>query len=103
MYRCYLIHQGRIVQSHDLPVPTLQEAIAQGRQLLAAQTSWSSEGGIEIWQRTSLLYSDKCHSDDTGHPAPISSPFHSGDSRIKPDPRPSITRFPRPPLEDSLA
>ncbi len=103
MYRCYLIHQGRIVQSHDLPVATLQEAIAQGRQLLAAQTRWSSEGGIEIWQRTSLLYSDKCHSDDTGRPAPVSSPFHSGESRVLPDSRPSITSFLPSPLGQALA
>jgi hypothetical protein len=58
MYRCYLVRDGRIVMGDDLNVDTFDEAIARGRQLLAAQPDAEEFSGIEIWHRAKLLYSD---------------------------------------------
>jgi hypothetical protein len=60
MYRCYLVRAGRIAMGDDLDVDTLDEAIACGCRLLAAQPEAENFSGIEIWARASLLYSDDC-------------------------------------------
>jgi hypothetical protein len=92
MYRCYLIHRGRIAERHELAATTLEEAVAQGRVLLQAHTEIMQAGGIEIWQDTTQLYSDKCHVGDTGVPAPVASPFGTSESVTLPTRRRSGVR-----------
>ncbi|HYZ23334.1 MAG TPA: hypothetical protein VE690_14375 [Rhodopila sp.] len=75
MYRCYVIHNGRIARAEELSAIDLDEAVTQGRALLAADPQTTTESGIEIWHRADLLYSDKRHAVDTGRPAHILSPF----------------------------
>jgi hypothetical protein len=73
MYRCYLVRAGRIAMGYDLDVGILDEAIACGRRLLAAQPEAENFSGIEIWCRTSLLYSDDCPQMTQGVYGPVST------------------------------
>ncbi|MDR3531044.1 MAG: hypothetical protein P4L90_10895 [Rhodopila sp.] len=92
MYRCYLIRAGRIAIGDAVNVETLNKAIAHGRRLLAAQPQAEAFTGIEIWRGTSLLYSDKCHTTDTGCPAHIISPFQTYKTTNLSAGHPSATR-----------
>jgi len=92
MYRCYFIRDGRIARGNDFDVRTLRKAKALGRKLFALQSQTDNFSGIEIWQGASLLYSDKCHANDTGHPAPIVSPFETSESTMFLTCRPSVVR-----------
>lgn len=93
MYRCYLVHHGRIAKAEDLAASTLDEAIAQGRTLLNACPETTAASGIEIWQQGDRLYSDQCHAGDTGMPADVVSPFATPDSTMLPTWRPSYARL----------
>ena len=92
MFCCYLIHHGRISQRHEIAVATLHEAIAHGRQLLSAHPVTSEESGIEIWRNADLLYSDQRHTNQTGIPAPLGSPFATAESTMLPTTYPSQAR-----------
>jgi hypothetical protein len=59
MYRCYLIRNGHIAMGEDLCVETPDEAMDQGRRLLAAQPKGENFSGIEIWRGATLLYYDR--------------------------------------------
>jgi hypothetical protein len=83
-FHCYLIHHGRIAKAEALAEASLAEAVAQGRRLLMADDGTTSGSGIEIWERAALLYSDRCHASDTGHAAPVLSPFQTADSTMMP-------------------
>lgn len=93
MYRCYLIQNSRIAKAVELAVATLEEAIAQGRALLAVGAGTSGDSGIEVWQQANLLYSDQRHAHDSGVPAPVVSPFATPDSTMLPTTKPSRSRF----------
>jgi hypothetical protein len=85
MYRCYLIHHGRIASCAELAAATLDEAIARGRVLLAADPDTRPNSGIEIWHLATLLHSDKCHAAETGRLTRIVSPFAISQSAVLPD------------------
>lgn len=87
MYRCYLIHHGRIAKAEELNTQTLAEAVIQGRLLLSNHPETTPRSGIEIWQQTKLLYSDQCHASDSGIPADVVSPFSIPDSVMLPNGR----------------
>jgi hypothetical protein len=92
MYRCYFIRDGRIVDGNDLDAETPAEAVAGGRRLLEAR-AWSGFiSGMEIWCGEALVYSDRCHADDTGTQAAISSPFATPETTILPNWRPTLAR-----------
>jgi hypothetical protein len=75
LYRCYLVHHGRIAKGEELGVSTLPQAIALGHNLLLSDAETADGSGIEIWVQADLLYSDHRHAHDTGDLAPITSPF----------------------------
>jgi hypothetical protein len=56
MYRCHLLHAGRITQGYNLKVETLDAAIATGRKILADHIDPDDCDGLEIWLDTALLY-----------------------------------------------
>jgi hypothetical protein len=93
MYRCYLIHHGRIAAAEELAAVTLPEAIQMGHALLRTHPDTTSSSGIEIWQKACLLYSDQCHTEDTGIAADVVSPFLTAESVMLPTWRPSRPGF----------
>ncbi|HEY4042066.1 MAG TPA: hypothetical protein VGM32_09515 [Rhodopila sp.] len=92
MYRCYLIHRGRIAKAEELAATTLAEAITQGRNLLLADSATQTDSGIEIWAEADLCYSDRCHAGDTGNPDFVTSPFQTADFTTMPTWRRSTSR-----------
>jgi hypothetical protein len=92
MYRCYLIHDGRIARAEEFTAENLEDAIAQGRALLVADRAATDGSGIEIWQRSSLLYTERRHTSETAIPADIISPFATPDTVILPTWQPSCAR-----------
>ena len=92
MYRCYLIHQGRITKAEELASATLAEAVAEGQALLQTDAGTRPDSGIEIWHHASCLYSDCCHAGDTGSAASIDSPFATAEPTMRPTRWPSQAR-----------
>jgi hypothetical protein len=85
MYRCYLIHRGRIAKAEDLAAPTLAQAIAEGHALLQRQPETTPDSGIEIWDGAIRLYSESRHAADTGTIASIESPFATAEPTMRPN------------------
>jgi hypothetical protein len=95
MYRCYLIHHGRIASAENFAAATLDNAILLGHALLKADRDTDTDSGIELWRQTTQLYTDRQHSDDTGVTADVSSPFATVDSTMLPTWRPTLSRLPQ--------
>ena len=58
MYRCYLLCDGRIGLRDDADSETFDDAIARCVTLLSVQPADKNFHGFEIWQGTSLIYSN---------------------------------------------
>jgi hypothetical protein len=56
MYRCHFMQRGRIEESCNLDVDTLDAAIATGRKILADHLDGDQCDGLEIWLDQALLY-----------------------------------------------
>jgi hypothetical protein len=56
MYRCFFMQAGRIAQSCNLRVETLDAAIATGRKILTDLIDPDDCDGLEIWLDSALLY-----------------------------------------------
>lgn len=56
MYRCYFMQNGRIEESCNLDVHSLDAAIATGRKILADHFDVDQHDGLEIWLDQALLY-----------------------------------------------
>jgi hypothetical protein len=84
MYRCYLVRAGRIAVGYDLNADTIDEAIALGRRLLAAQPESEHFSGVEIWHRARLLYSDDCYADNARGSGLSSAHFKRAKARWSP-------------------
>jgi len=93
MYRCYLIRNGRIARGDYLDAATLEQAVAEGRLLMAMQSRCGPFSGMEIWCGASLVYSDTPYAGAAGVPAPIDSPFDTPDTTILPTWRPTLGRL----------
>ncbi|PPQ30123.1 hypothetical protein [Rhodopila globiformis] len=91
MYRCYLIRNGRIVRGDNLDAATLEQAVADGRRLLALRSRSGPFSGIEIWSGSTLVYSDTPYGDAKA--AAIDSPFATPDTTMLPDWRPTLGRL----------
>ena len=55
MFRCHFTREGQIVWGDHLQASTLEEACAEGRELLRQRTDLELDG-FEIWSGATLLF-----------------------------------------------